>query len=77
VQQDLCDRIQAAVSQPMQLEGGQEVQVGCSIGVAQFPADGATLDTLLRAADLALYRAKDAGRGRLSFYAAAVPQRMA
>lgn len=69
VQEELCRRIQAAVSQPLALTGKEPVQVGCSIGVAQFPSDGLTLDTLLRAADVAMYQAKEGGRGRLSFYA--------
>jgi DNA-binding response OmpR family regulator len=37
-----------------------------SAGLAQFPADGADLDTLYRAADSALYRAKEGGRDRVA-----------
>lgn len=42
--------------------------VGVSIGIAVFPQDGANGETLMHAADLALYRAKLGGRGMLAFY---------
>jgi predicted signal transduction protein with EAL and GGDEF domain len=46
---------------------GDNVFIGASIGVAMFPADGATVDELLRRADIAMYKAKAAGRGRFIF----------
>ncbi|UXR93090.1 EAL domain-containing protein [Agrobacterium tumefaciens] len=42
--------------------------VGVSIGIAVFPRDGNSNESILHAADLALYRAKMGGRGILSFY---------
>jgi len=45
---------------------------GASIGLAAAPGDGATLDLLLRNADLALYEAKKGGRGRVVPYTAAL-----
>jgi diguanylate cyclase (GGDEF)-like protein len=52
---------------PFTLEG-QELHVTGSIGAALFPSDGADADTLLKNADLALYRAKREGRGRVRFF---------
>ena len=46
---------------------GRTLRVGASIGVALFPQDGETLDTLLRTADIALYRAKQRP-GSIVFY---------
>ncbi len=42
--------------------------LSASIGIATFPDDGATVESLLKNADAAMYRAKDAGRGRFEFF---------
>ena len=46
-------------------DGGELFHEEFSAGVASFPADGTNLESLLRAADRRLYRAKNAGRGRV------------
>ena len=55
------------LSEPMNLDGLQ-VQIGASIGIAIYPSDATTDNDLLRRADLALYRAKQGGRGALCFF---------
>ena len=47
---------------------GQEVFIGCSIGICVFPADADTLDTLLIFADSTMYRAKELGGNTYQFY---------
>ncbi|MES2947551.1 MAG: EAL domain-containing protein [Pseudomonadota bacterium] len=42
--------------------------LGCSIGVAMYPADGRTLDALIQCADTAMFRVKERGRGNFRFY---------
>ncbi|WP_018075274.1 EAL domain-containing protein [Novosphingobium nitrogenifigens] len=57
-----------SLSQPYTLDLGR-VMIGASIGIAIAPDDGVTSEALIRNADLALYAAKDGGRGRYHFYA--------
>ena len=57
-----------ALSQPYSIDG-LRVTIGASLGIAIAPDDGLTSEALIRNADLALYAAKDAGRGRFHFYA--------
>ena len=65
----LADRIISNLSQPYLIEG-HRVVIGASVGIALSPDDGVTSEALIRNADLALYAAKDGGRGRHHFYAA-------
>jgi diguanylate cyclase (GGDEF)-like protein len=58
----LANRLVEVMQEPIMI-GEQEVLVGVSVGIAQAPADGADADTLLKNADLALYRSKADGRG--------------
>jgi len=60
-------RIVEALSEGYTLKGSA-VRIGASVGVAMGPGDGDTIDDILRAADLALYRAKDDGRGLVRLY---------
>ncbi len=64
----LAARIIEGMGQPLVCEG-QEVTIGASIGVTIHPRDGADEDDLLRNADLAMYRAKAAGRDTWCFFA--------
>ena len=53
-------KILDVVAQPMRIEGN-EVFITTSIGIALFPSDGDTAEALLKNADHAMYRAKEAG----------------
>ena len=65
----LAARVIESLSQPYSIDGSR-VMIGASIGIAIAPDDGVTSEALIRNADLALYAAKDGGRGRHHFYAA-------
>ncbi len=65
---ELAATIIHSLSQPYAIEG-QRVVIGASVGIAIAPEDGENADNLVRNADLALYAAKDGGRGRYHFYA--------
>ncbi len=63
----LAQKIIEAIKQPYLIEG-TEIRIGVSIGCAFGPIDGATVDDLILKADLALYQAKDAGRGVARYF---------
>jgi diguanylate cyclase (GGDEF)-like protein/PAS domain S-box-containing protein len=63
----LAREIITVLSQPYPVHG-QNVVIGASVGIACAPQDGSTSDVLIRNVDLALYAAKDAGRGVFRFY---------
>ena len=71
----LAQRIIAAMSEPFDLDGHQAV-IGTSVGIATGPAKALTPDKMLRNADLALYRAKDHGRGTFRFFEPAMDLQM-
>jgi predicted signal transduction protein with EAL and GGDEF domain len=54
---------------------GDRVHVGASIGIAVYPDDAQSVEVLLQDADQALYRAKDEGRQRKSFFTPELMQR--
>jgi diguanylate cyclase (GGDEF)-like protein len=64
----LAAEIIHALSQPYSING-QRVIIGASVGIALSPDDGVVSEELIRNADLALYAAKDLGRGRYHFFA--------
>ena len=63
----LADRLVREIATPFDICGCR-VSVGVSVGIALAPSDGAQADELLKQADLALYRAKAAGRGGYQFH---------
>ncbi len=69
---DLAHRLTASVSRPAQL-GPITTDVGVSIGIAIGAGNRVTIDTLLRDADVALYQAKEQGRGRAVIFGAMSP----
>ena len=61
----------AILAQPFRVEGN-ELHLSGSIGISVYPDDGLAFDSLLRAADTAMYHAKKMGRGRYQFFTAAL-----
>ena len=60
-------RVIDRLSQPYEVDH-HTLYVGASIGSAIGPRDGSTVETLMRNADLALYRSKEDGGGQHNFY---------
>jgi diguanylate cyclase (GGDEF)-like protein len=63
----LAERILQTITEPYDLDG-RKVVIGTSIGITLAPQDAGDADTLVRCADLALYRAKSEGRNRYRFF---------
>jgi len=71
----VAQKILAALARPFNVDGF-EFFLTASIGVSVFPADGSDVDTLLRSADTAMYRAKAGGKNRYEFYRSEMNDRM-
>ncbi len=71
----LAQRIVTEISAPFEIDGHQVV-IGTSIGIAAAPEDGDDPDVLLKAADMALYRAKNEGRGNYQYFEQEMDARM-
>jgi len=67
-------RIRDALSRPFVLKRGGEVHTGASIGISVYPSDGTDEATLMKKADLAMYRAKQSGRNMFQFHDEAMNQ---
>ena len=63
----VADKVWAALQEPFML-GTQQLFITSSIGLAVAPHDGEHYDTLLKHADIAMYRAKQQGRNRYAAY---------
>ncbi|MBB6250900.1 two-component system response regulator [Nitrospirillum iridis] len=63
----MAEKILAALAVPITLEP-HELAMSASIGISLFPENGRTRDDLIRAADTAMYAAKDLGRQGYAFY---------
>lgn len=70
VARSLIDRL----ARPVAAEN-HEVTLGASAGISVYPEDGTDADSLLRNADLAMYRAKQEGRNTYRFFTAEMSER--
>jgi diguanylate cyclase (GGDEF)-like protein/PAS domain S-box-containing protein len=63
----IAQKILHSLKQPFNIEG-HELYVGLSIGIAIYPEDGDSIETLIKHADIAMYHAKDHGRNDYKFF---------
>ncbi|HEX8614789.1 MAG TPA: EAL domain-containing protein [Telluria sp.] len=70
----VLQRITEAIAEPLLIQA-HEFFLTCSLGVAVYPDDGGTAETLTKHADIAMYRAKELGRNNYQFYCPAMNAR--
>ncbi|MEO5640326.1 MAG: EAL domain-containing protein [Sphingomicrobium sp.] len=66
-------RIVLAIGEPFELHG-HSVDIGASIGIAISPDHGTSIESLMRASDIAMYRAKSRGGGQHCLFSEALAQ---
>ncbi|MCV3764358.1 EAL domain-containing protein [Rhizobium sp. TRM95796] len=71
----LAERIIGVINAPFDIEG-HHIVIGTSVGIALAPRDGVDADELAKNADLALYCAKQEGRGKHRFFEPDMDRRM-
>jgi len=64
----VATKIIESLTEPVEVDGGKQAQVGASIGISIFPDDGDSADDLVKAADEAMYAVKAEGRNNYKFY---------
>ncbi len=64
----VANKLLATLARPLEISG-HEITTTVSIGVSIFPEDGSNADELLKNADIAMYKAKEAGKNNCQFYA--------
>ncbi len=69
----VAENVLLKLAEPFQLKG-DAAQVSASMGIALYPDDASEIEDLLKAADQAMYVAKNAGRNRFSYFTTALQQ---
>ena len=69
----VAKRILAVAAEPFDLAGPRG-QVTASIGISVYPYDGSEIDDLIKAADNAMYEAKQSGKNAFRYFSAATPR---
>jgi diguanylate cyclase len=64
---EIANKVVTGLMAPFEIMG-MEIFAGCSLGATLFPADGTDFDSLLKKADIAMYRAKESGRNAFRFW---------
>ena len=68
--ESVATKILKWISEEIRLNEERYVHIGVSIGIALYPADGNEMDSLIKAADSAMYGSKTAGKNRYTFFSA-------
>ncbi|WP_102796880.1 putative bifunctional diguanylate cyclase/phosphodiesterase [Bowmanella denitrificans] len=69
------NRIQTLQTEAIKLDS-HELNIAFSVGIAVYPKDGNNPSELLKASDIAMYKAKQAGKGQLQFYTQSMGEKL-
>jgi diguanylate cyclase (GGDEF)-like protein/PAS domain S-box-containing protein len=72
---ETAQRVLTAISQPLLIDGHEFVPTA-SMGISVFPDDAEMINDLIKAADTAMYRAKDTGRNGFEFYTSRMSEKI-
>ena len=64
---EVADKLAASLAEPFMVDD-EPLYLSLSTGIAMYPQDGDDVDTLVKNADAAMYKAKDSGRDNFQFY---------
>jgi len=65
----IAEKLLSSLMQPFNIKG-KELHIGASIGIAIYPDDGDSMESLLKNSDIAMYHAKESGRGNYQYFSA-------
>ena len=71
----LAQKLLDALSKPFQINS-HKIYLSCSIGISLYPKDGHDVESLLKHADIAMYRAKEMGRNNFQFFSQAMNEQI-
>ena len=71
----VAQKIQLAVNRPVEIDN-HNFELSCSIGISIYPKDGRDAPTLLKNADVAMFRVKEQGRGTFQFFTEELNERV-
>lgn len=63
----IAQKLLSSLIQPFTIKG-KELHIGASIGIAVYPDDGENMETLMKNSDIAMYHAKESGRGNYQYF---------
>ncbi|MDQ7016528.1 MAG: EAL domain-containing protein, partial [Gammaproteobacteria bacterium] len=71
----ISEKIIHSLAEPFRVKN-RDIYIGCSIGISLFPEDSLGADQLLQYADMAMYRAKEAGRNNFQFFTTGMQEKV-
>jgi diguanylate cyclase (GGDEF)-like protein/PAS domain S-box-containing protein len=72
----ISHKLQSALAEPFLIKG-KELHIGASIGIAIYPDDGENMETLMKNSDIAMYHAKESGRGNYQYFSSKLNEQAA